>query len=119
AKHHIAVECQPTIATADALADALIETGSPDIAKNIVVTGNRNRGTLVAKLEQASAIVDQLPLYRPEATDLSHHPAAERFREGGADAVLFASSSAVEAFAQQAGALAPAKGARRPVAGSI
>ncbi|MFM8335110.1 MAG: uroporphyrinogen-III synthase, partial [Opitutaceae bacterium] len=37
---HIRVECQPEVATAQALADALIATGSIDSAKILVVTGN-------------------------------------------------------------------------------
>ncbi|WP_221028981.1 uroporphyrinogen-III C-methyltransferase [Actomonas aquatica] len=114
------VECQPEIATADALADALIATDSLDSAKVIVVTGNRNRETLVKRLEEEGrAIVDVLPLYRTEKLDLSENPAAHDFREKGADAILFASSSAVEAFTAQAKALALEDGAKRPLAGSI
>jgi uroporphyrinogen-III synthase len=37
----------------------------------------------------------------------------------GADAILFASASAVESYATQASALRLADGARRPLAGSI
>ena len=120
AKHRIKVECQPKVATADALAEALIETGSLDSAKVIVVTGNLNRDTLVKRLQdEGQAIVDRLPLYRTEKVPLANHPAVDRFREVGADAVLFASSSAVEAFAAQAGDLALSQNARRPLAGSM
>jgi uroporphyrinogen-III synthase len=41
------------------------------------------------------------------------------FRTQGADAMLFASSSAVESFVAQAAALRLEKDARRPLAGSI
>ncbi len=117
---HLRVECRPEVATADALADALIATDSLDSAKVVVVTGNLNRETLVQRLEtEGRAIVDILPLYRTEKLDLSENPAAHDFREKGADAILFASSSAVEAFAGQAGALALESGAKRPLAGSI
>lgn len=116
---HLRVELQPDVATAEALADALIETGSLDSAKVLVVTGNRNRDTLVRKLDEARAIVDLLPVYRTELTDLSADPAATDFRERGADAVLFASSSAVESFVKQAKNLQLAPGLRRPLAGSI
>ena len=116
---HLDVECQPNIATADALADELIATGSLDSAKVLVITGNRNRETLVTKLEEARAIVDTLLVYQSESADLSADPSAADFRARGADAILFASSSAVQSFADQAAALKLAKEAKRPLAGSI
>jgi len=118
-EQHLRVECQPAVATGDALAEALIETGSLDSAKILVITGNLNRDTLVRRLEEARAIVDRLPVYRTESTDLAADPAAADFRRGGADAILFASASAVESYAAQAAALRLKDGARRPLAGSI
>lgn len=118
-RHRVAVECQPTIATAEALADKLIATGSLDSAKVIAVTGNLNRDILVRKLEKARAIVDTMPLYRTEKLDLSEHAAAHDFRERGADAVLFASSSAAKAYADQADALGLADDAIAPKFGSM
>ncbi len=119
ASHHLKVECQPKIATGEALAEALIATGSLDNAKLIVVTGNRNREELVAKLEEARAIVDRVQVYKTEKTDLAAEPVAADFRAKGADAILFASSSAVQSFVDQAAALKLAKDAKRPLAGSI
>ena len=116
---HLKVECMPATATGAALANALIETGSLDNAKVLVVTGNLNREELVEKLEAATAIVDRLQVYKTEKTDLSADPVAADFRAKGADAVLFASSSAVDSFADQAKALKLAKGAVTPLAGSI
>lgn len=116
---HIRVECQPKIATAQALADELIATGSLDSAKVLVITGNLNRDTLTKKLEDARAIVDQLQVYKTEKTDLRADPAARDFRARGADAILFASSSAVQSFVDQADSLKLDKGAKRPLAGSI
>lgn len=118
-EQHIKVECQPKVATAEALADELIATGSLDSAKVLVITGNLNRDELVKKLEDARAIVDRLQVYKTEKTDLSGDPAATDFRARGADAILFASSSAVQSFTDQAGALKLAKEAKRPLAGSI
>lgn len=118
-ERHIRVECQPKIATAEALAEELIATGSLDSAKVLVITGNLNRDALTKKLEAAGAIVDQLQVYKTEKTDLSAEPAAEDFRARGADAILFASSSAVQSFVDQAAALKLAKDAKRPLAGSI
>lgn len=116
---HLKVECQPKVATAEALADAMIATGSLDSARVLVVTGNLNRDVLVTKLEAAQAIVDCLQVYRTDKTDLSAEPAAADFRLHGADAILFASSSAVQSFVDQAAALKLRPEAKRPLAGSI
>jgi uroporphyrinogen-III synthase len=116
---HIKVECQPKIATGEALAEELIATGSLDNAKVLVITGSLNRDTLVKLLEDARAIVDRFQVYKTEKTDLTHDPAAANFRKNGADAILFASSSAVQSFVDQAAALKLDAGATRPLAGSI
>ena len=116
---HLKIECQPKVATAEALADDLIATGSLDSAKVLVITGNLNRDLLVKKLEEARAIVDRLQVYKTEKTDLTADPAAADFRARGADAILFASSSSVQSFVDQAAALKLAKDAKRPLAGSI
>lgn len=116
---HLKIECQPKVATAEALADDLVATGSLDSAKVLVITGNLNRDVLVTKLEDARAIVDCLQVYKTEKTDLSAEPAAADFRARGADAMLFASSSAVQSFVDQAAALRLGKDAKRPLAGSI
>ena len=118
-RHRVKVECKPKIATADGLAKALIETGSLDSAKVIAITGNLNRDNLVKKLEEARAIVDILPLYRTEKLDLSESAAAQDFRERGADAVLFASSSAADAYADQIDELSLATDATQPLFGSM
>jgi uroporphyrinogen-III synthase len=119
AELHLKIECQPKVATAEALAGELIATGSLDSAKVLVITGNLNRDVLVKKLEEARAIVDQLQVYRTEKTDLAADVVAADFRARGADAILFASSSAVQSFTDQAAALKLAPDAKRPLAGSI
>jgi uroporphyrinogen-III synthase len=63
--------------------------------------------------------VDRCQVYRTDQTNLATDPSAADFRARGADAVLFASSSAVQSFVDQAAALRLAKDARRPLAGSI
>ena len=118
-RHNIRVECMPDTATGASLADALIATGSMDSAKVIVVTGNLNRDTMVKKLEAARAIVDKLPLYKTEKVDLSSNPVADDFRQKGADAILFASSSAAQSFYEQSPALQLERGAKKPLLGSI
>lgn len=99
---YLKVDLQPSEATAEALATALAEDRSLDNLRMLVVTGNRNRDELVTRLNEAQAIVDAFPVYRTELTDLQDDPAAMEFREKGADALIFASSSAVESFGRQA-----------------
>jgi len=118
-RYHIKVECMPDAASGESLAEALIATGSLDSAKIIVVTGNLNRDKLVKKLEAARAIVDQLPLYKTEKTDLANDPVADDFRQKGADAILFASSSSASSYVEQSDALELAAGATKPLVGSI
>lgn len=121
-KHRLKVDLVPKKANADALADALINDAGIDSVQMLVVTGNQNREELVRRLEspdEGRAIVDTLPLYRTTKTDLSEDAAAARFREVGADAVLFTSSSTVRSFVDQHSALALEEGARKPAFGSI
>ena len=116
---HLRVELQPKKASGEELAKELIARESMDSAKVLVITGNQNREILVQKLEEDRAIVDCLPVYKTEETDLAKDPIAGDFRAKGADAMLFASPSAVQSFFDQAPALKLATKARRPLAGSI
>ena len=116
---HLRVDLQPKKANAEELAQAMLERESIDSAKILVVTGNLNRDVLVEKLHDARAIVDTLPIYKTEETDLSTDPVAGDFRAKGADAILFASPSAAQSFFDQAAALKLSAKAKRPLAGSI
>ncbi len=116
---HLRADLVPEESTAEGLAKALEAEQTLDNLKILVVTGNRGGETLVERLEAASAIVDSLQVYRTEKTDLSANPEAESFRVHGADAIIFASGSAVESFVEQAGALQMAVKARRPAGCSI
>jgi uroporphyrinogen-III synthase len=118
-EQHLRVELQPKKANAEELASALIEREGMDSAKVLVITGNQNREILVQKLEEVRAIVDILPVYKTEETDLAADPLAGEFRAKGADAILFASPSAAQSFFDQAGALKLSAKAKRPLAGSI
>ncbi len=118
-EHRIEVEVVPERAVAEALADALVATDSLDNAKVLLVTGDIGRDVLVRRLEEARAIVDRLPVYRTVKASLADDPALDEFREQGADAVLFTSSSAVRSWVEQAAALRTGPGARRPACGSI
>ena len=118
-EQHLRVEVQPKKANADELAQILLERESLDSAKILVVTGNLNRDTLVDKLNDARAIVDRLPLYKTEETNLANDPVAGDFRQHGADAILFASPSSAQSFFDQAAALKLSAKAKKPLAGSI
>jgi uroporphyrinogen-III synthase len=118
-EQHLRVELQPKKASAEELAKTLIDREGMDSAKVLVITGNQNREILVQKLEEVRAIVDILPVYKTEETDLGADPVAGDFRAGGADAILFASPSAAQSFFDQAGALKLSAKAKRPLAGSI
>jgi len=118
-KFYISTDLIPKSANAEALAQELVETESLDSAKVLVVTGNLARDNLLDKLEEARAIVDRFEVYRTEATDLSVEPAAKQFREQGADAIIFTSSSGVRSFLDQAGSLQLQSDAIRPKTASI
>jgi uroporphyrinogen-III synthase len=116
---HLRVDLQPKKASGEELARELIERESMDSAKVLVITGNLNRDVIVEKLNEVRAIVDRLPVYKTEETDLAADPIAGDFRAHGADAILFASPSAAQSFFDQAATLKLASKARRPLAGSI
>ncbi len=113
------VEVVPEKAVAGELAKALVDTGSMDSAKVLLVTGNLGGNVLIDRLNEAQAIVDRFPVYVTEKTDLSKNTVAADFREKGAEAILFTSSSGVKSFVGQATALKLEEGAKRPLAGSI
>lgn len=118
--HKLKVDFVPKQANAEALAKELIENEGMESVQVLVVTGNQNREELVTKLEtEGRAIVDVLPLYKTRKTDLLKNDAAARFRQEGADAILFTSSSTVHSFIDQSAAFELEEGARRPVLGSI
>ena len=118
-KFYVATDLIPEVANAESLADALVATESLDSAKVLLVTGNLGRDVLLKKLEEARAIVDRFEVYRTDPTDLSSDPAAKAFREQGADAILFTSSSGVKSFVDQAKDLVLSSDAIRPKTVSI
>ena len=118
--YYLAVDLTPPEAYAESLATALVNTDSLDNAMVLVVTGNQNRDVLPSMLEQEGrAIVDTLQVYRTDYTDLSQEPEAARFRQEGADYILFTSSSTVESFINQAKHLQLGAQARKPQTCSI
>ena len=116
---HLDVDVMPQEHVGEALVEALCAFESVENLKVLVVTGDRNRDVVIKGLTDRQAIVDQLPIYATEDADAGGTDAAADFRQYGADAILFASGSAVESFVRQAAALAPRHGAKRPLAGSL
>ena len=118
-KYYVTTDLLPKEANAESLAEGLVETGSLDSSKVLLVTGNLGRDVLRSKLEEARAIVDRFEVYKTEPTDLSNDPAAKEFRSRGADAIIFTSSSGVRSFVDQAKDLVLESEANRPKTVSI
>jgi uroporphyrinogen-III synthase len=106
AKYHLKADLVAPKATAKDFALALSEEETLDNLKVLVIVGNRNREDLVKALWEERAIVDSLKVYSTNFCDLSGNANAGLFRKEGADAIVFASASAVEAFGEQAAHLA-------------
>ncbi len=118
--HRLRVDLLPAESSAESLGTALVETGSLDSARVLVVSGSRNRENLPLILEKdGHAIVDIAEVYETRLRDLTESVEAAEFREKGADAIVFTSASTVEAFVDQASHLQLRKGARVPKAFSI
>ena len=118
-KFYVTTDLIPDEANASSLADALVATDSLDSAKVLLISGNLGRDILTKKLEEARAIVDRFEVYKTEATELAENPTAKLFREQGADAILFTSSSGVKSFVDQAKDLILEADAVRPKSISI
>lgn len=100
-EYRMAVDLLPEEFVAEGLVEAFkkADLGSIENLNMLWVRGNEARETLGAELSKLGAIVDEAIAYRtlPETSDVTGN--AARFREEGADAITFASSSAVESFA--------------------
>jgi uroporphyrinogen III methyltransferase/synthase len=95
---HLSVDLQPKEFIAEAIIDGLLEFGSVENLKFLVVRALGAREVLPKRLSELGAIVDEATAYRtvPETSDTSG--ALERFQSEGADLVTFTSSSTVENF---------------------
>lgn len=119
-KLHLEVDLIPDVATAEALSEALIATGSLDNANVLVVVGNRNNPALIKDLDEGGhALVDRFQVYSSEFTNLAKSKEAKEFREKGADALVFASPSAVESMIKQSEFLVLDAKAKKPLFVSI
>ncbi|MGY8712526.1 MAG: uroporphyrinogen-III C-methyltransferase [Verrucomicrobiia bacterium] len=115
-KFNLEVELMPKRATAEDLAQALVATDSLDSANVLVITGNRNREVFVGLLESVGrAIVDTLPIYQTDFADVLEAKDRSNFIEKGADAIVFASSSAALSYIEQEEDLKLSEGANSPI----
>ncbi len=114
--YNLEVELTPKISTAENLAQELVATDSLDSANVLVITGNRNREVLVNMLETVGhAIVDSLPLYETDFSDVTEAEDLADFKKYGADAVLFTSSSTALSYVEQEDDLILEEGAKKPI----
>jgi uroporphyrinogen III methyltransferase/synthase len=95
---HLSVDLQPKEFIAEAIIDGLLEFGSVENLKFLVVRAMGAREILPKRLTELGGIVDEAIAYRtvPETNDTSG--VRERFQAEGADLVTFTSSSTVENF---------------------
>lgn len=118
-EYHLKVDLQPKQAVAEALLAELKAEQTLDNLRMLVITGNQNRDVLVRGLEAERAIVDTLQVYETRPTQLGKLPAAKEFRQSGGDVLVFASSSAVKSFGEQADFLKLEPSAKIPLLCSL
>lgn len=112
---HLQTDILPDEATGDALATALMEADNLENLKLLLVAGNLAGEGIAERLtREGQAIVDTFVVYETREADATGAADIAAFREGGADALVFASPSAVKSFVAQASALKTSAGARQP-----
>lgn len=118
--YHLHSDLTAAHSDARALGQELIEKHDVENQKILVVTGSLNSPELPRLLADGGmAIVDTLRVYATEQNPVGASPEAAEFRRRGADAIVFASPSAVESFVHQAASLRPDVGARQPKAVAV
>jgi uroporphyrinogen III methyltransferase/synthase len=95
---HFSVEVQPKEFIGEAIIEGLLELGSVENLKFLVVRALGSREALPKKLAELGAIVDEAIAYRTVAETKDTSGALERFQAEGADLITFTSSSTVENF---------------------
>ena len=97
------------------LATALLEADNLENLKVLVVAGSRNGDTISRRLtDEGQAIVDTFVVYETKEADAAESSDIDDFRDKGADALVFASPSAVKSFVAQLARVKPHEGARQP-----
>jgi uroporphyrinogen III methyltransferase/synthase len=98
AQYHLQVDLQPKEFVAEAVVEAFQKEGSVENQRILLARAEQARDVIPQELSRFGAIVDEGVAYRtvPETEDISG--AVARFRNEGADLVIFTSSSTVENF---------------------
>ncbi len=100
-KYYLRADVVPDVSSADAMLEKMAEYETLENLKVLCVMGNLSSPELAGKLESShNAITDTIQVYETSLADLSKcdSPDLESFNKDGADAVVFASPSAVESF---------------------
>lgn len=118
---HIQTDVIPEISSGAEMAKAMLAYETLENLNILCVGGNLGDGDAAKILEERGrAIVDTFCVYKTSAESVNPRGKAARdFSENGADAIFFASPSAVESFLKNAKALELKEGATRPKAYSI
>jgi uroporphyrinogen III methyltransferase/synthase len=95
---HLSVDLQPKEFVAEAIVKGLLEYGTVENLKFLVVRALGAREVLPQRLAELGAIVDEATAYRTVQENNDSSGAQERFRAEGADLITFTSSSTVENF---------------------
>jgi uroporphyrinogen-III synthase len=113
--YHLDADLVAAQPDAIALGRELMSKYNVENQKLVIATGNLAGSELPRLLmEEGLAIVDILKVYSTGERSVAEAPEAAEFRRRGADALVFASPSAVESFMHQAASLRPEAGARQP-----
>jgi hydroxymethylbilane synthase len=112
----VSVDCVPASSRGDAIPGAMAKLGSLKGSRVLLARADAASKTLPAKLEEMGAVVDDVVAYRtvsgPEA---SRRGLMEAIKDPDAEAIVFASGSAVRGIVALAGAKAAAARAMRAV----
>jgi uroporphyrinogen III methyltransferase/synthase len=95
---HLSVDLQPKEFVAEAIIKGLLEYGTVENLKFLVVRALGAREVLPQRLAALGAIVDEATAYRTVQENNDSSEAQQRFRAEGADLITFTSSSTVENF---------------------
>ena len=95
---HLSVDLVPKEFIAEAIIDGLLEFGSMENVKFLLVRAFGAREVLPKRLAELGAIVDEAIAYRSVLETNDTSGAVERFQVEGGDLITFTSSSTVENF---------------------
>ncbi|OHE74258.1 MAG: hypothetical protein A2007_01850 [Verrucomicrobia bacterium GWC2_42_7] len=117
---HLSVDLIPNEFTSNQLATELIEDGGIENQRILVVTGDLNDPTLQSRLEaEGRGIVDAMQVYKTTSVAVVKDDPIKTYCKTGANAIVFASPSAVDSYCKQAKTFQLGKGAQKPLICSI